>query len=165
MPSQVDPNQIIIEYSGQNELYIDQEGNLHVSNRFGEIIEKKPVAWNVDEKGNETQRVPVNFEIYEGNNVRFVYPNGYDITQTLLIDPSLTFSTFTGSTADNWGMSATPDPNGNLFGGGVSFGLGYPITAGAYDGTWAGAVDVAITKFNADGNSASLFNVYWRCGF
>jgi len=156
---QIDPSQIIIQYSGQDELYIDQEGNLHVSNRFGEIIEKKPVAWNIDENGNETQRVPIKFYISEGNKVRFVFPNGYDTAKPLLIDPSLTFSTFTGSTADNWGMSATPDANGNLFGGGVAFGQGYPTTAGAYDITWSGAVDVAITKFNADG-TALLYSTY-----
>ena len=56
-------------------------------------------------------------------------------------------------------MSATPDANGNLFGGGVSFGQGYPTTVGAYDITWAGAVDVAITKFNADG-TALLYSTY-----
>lgn len=154
-----DPNQIVIEYSGQDKLYIDREGNLHVTNRFGEIIEKKPLAWNLDEHGNKTQAVPIEFDIYGKNNVRFVYPNDYDASQVLIIDPSLTFSTFTGSTADNWGMSATPDASGNIFGGGVAFGQGYPTTVGAYDVTWAGAVDVAITKFNSDG-TALLYSTY-----
>jgi hypothetical protein len=32
----------------------------------------------------------------------------YDPKETLIIDPSVIFSTFTGSKADNWGYTATP---------------------------------------------------------
>ena len=43
----------------------------------------------------------------------------YDPSSTLIIDPSLVFCSFTGSTADNWGFTATYGPDGSMFGGGI----------------------------------------------
>jgi len=145
----VDVDQIIINYDGQDNLYIDDEGNLHIANRFGEIIESAPIAWTETNTG--TKKVKIEFKI-EGTKVFFNFPNGYDNSKTLVIDPSLTFSTFSGSSADNWGFTAAPDAAGNLFGGGVVMNVGYPITAGSYDPTFNGGyIDLGITKFDIDG--------------
>ena len=153
----VDPNQIQMNYEGQDKVFLDEDGNLHVTNRFGEIIEEKPVAWVVTE--NSRKEVAIEFSV-QGNTVHFIFPNGYDESQTLVIDPNITFSTFSGSLADNWGMSATPDSDGNLIGGGSVFGLGYPITSGAYDASFNGGnIDAGITKFNTDG-TALIFSTY-----
>ncbi|NVK64357.1 MAG: gliding motility-associated C-terminal domain-containing protein [Flavobacteriales bacterium] len=147
----VDASQVAFEYSGQFGLKVDEEGNLRIKNRFGEIIEKRPVAWVVSDHRKE--KVEVEFKI-EGETVHFFFPNGYDNSKKLVIDPDLTFSTFSGSTADNWGFTATPDDNGNLFGGGIVFGTGYPILTGAYDATFnGGQVDLGISKFNATGTN------------
>jgi len=154
----VNVDQIRVNYQGHSKLLLDDEGNLHVGNRFGEVIESKPIAWTEDETGRK-KPVKVEFEL-QGSELIFIFPNGYDKSKTLIIDPTLTFSTFTGSTSDNWGMTATPDPSGNLFGGGISFGIGYPITTGAYDGSHnGGSFDVAVTKFTADG-AALIYSTF-----
>ncbi|MCH2228936.1 MAG: gliding motility-associated C-terminal domain-containing protein [Crocinitomicaceae bacterium] len=161
-----DVDQIKIDYKGQTKLYIGDEGDLHIVNRFGEILESKPIAW-VESEGGKITKVDVKFKL-NGDVLSFEFPEGYDVSKTLVIDPTITFSTFTGSSANNWGMTATPDSNGNLFGGGISFGLGYPVTAGAYDGSFNGGTatatlpdgfDVAITKFNSNGD-ALLYSTY-----
>ncbi len=154
-----DANSIQIQYVGHNGLKIEKDGSLRISNRFGEIIESEPVAW-LEESG---ANVEVVFEIH-GDTVMFKFPNGYDTNETLIIDPSLVFSTFTGATADNWGMTATPDAQGNLFAGGIIFGLGYPLTPGAYQtgnnsGIGSQLVDVGITKFTADGSNL-IYSTY-----
>ena len=149
-----DPSKIQWRYEGQNELYLDEDGNLHVVNRFGEMIEHAPTAWTIRNK----KKVKVRF-VLEGNSLRYDIEN-YDQSDTLVIDPDLTFSTFSGSAADNWGFTACPDGDGNVFGGGVVFGLGYPVTVGAFDTTFnGGTVDVGITKFTADG-SALIFSTH-----
>ena len=151
----VDADQIKMTYSGHDSLFIDEIGNLHIRHRFGEIIEEAPTAWLEENH----RKIQINFKL-EGNNVRFDFPDGYDVSKTLIIDPTLTFSSYTGATADNWGMTATPDENGNLIAGGVIFGLGYPITLGAFDSTFnAGNIDAVVTKFNANG-TALLFSTY-----
>ena len=145
-----DANQISFSYAGHHGMFIDEDGNLHIKNRFGDIIEEAPMAW-VEGDGRK-QKVAVRFEL-DGETVRFVFPDGFDGSKTLVIDPNLTFSTFSGSTADNWGFTAAPDVAGNLFGGGVVFGTGYPLL-GAYDASFnGGSIDVGITKFNAAGTN------------
>ena len=157
LEAEADVSLIKIEYSGQDKIYINKEGQLIIENRFGEIIEGKPIAWV--ENGNEKEAVKIKYKLNK-NVLSFVFPRGYDHSKRLTIDPSLTFSTFSGSTADNWGMSATPDYNANLVGGGVVFGVGYPILTGAFDASFnGGTVDIAITKFTSDGSSA-LFSTY-----
>lgn len=170
----VNPDLIKIELSGQDDLSIDEEGRLIIHNRFGEIIEDAPVAWN--EIDGKRKPVLVEFKL-EGDQLGFHFPKGYSAESKLVIDPNLTFSTFTGSTADNWGMTATPDPDGNLYAGGIVFdGAGsYPTTVGAFDvvfdGGWSytytfnGATynmqgfDIGISKFNATGTTM-LYSTY-----
>src|SRR5690606_36710752 len=73
--------------------------------------------------------------------------------------PILEFSTYTGSTADNFGFTATYDMAGNLYAGGIVFSIGYPTTLGAFQVNYSGQVDVGITKFTPNG-SALLYSTY-----
>jgi hypothetical protein len=160
----INPSLIQYQINGANKNYIDKEGNLHLQHNFGEIIESKPVAWTLDSEGNKKD-VKVRFKL-RNDVVSYEFPEGYNTTEILVIDPNITFSSYTGSTSDNWGNTATPDPNSNLFAAGIVFGSGYPTTAGAYDSSFNHTTndnynnfDVAISKFNATG-SAFLYSTY-----
>jgi hypothetical protein len=157
-------NASIISFTldGSEKINIDEKGVLHIKHRFGEILQSAPKAWNIDKDGNRKE-VSVAFTKNK-NVISFSFPKSYNKSEKLYIDPSLTFSTFTGSTADNWGFTATPDPNGNLFGGGIVFGTGYPLSVGAYDasynnGTGSFPMDIGITKYNATG-SQLIYSTY-----
>lgn len=168
-----DPSVIQFSLDGAKKISIDKTGNLHYTHDFGEIIEQKLIAWNLDENSNKIP-VEINFKLHE-NNVSFEFPKGYNPTQKLIIDPELIFSTFTGATSDNWGFTATPDEQGNLYAGGISFGVGYPTSTGAFDLTYNGGVvynysnngatmkipgiDVSISKFNETGTQL-LYSTY-----
>lgn len=150
-----DVNAISFRFEGAKSVQT-RDGNLVISHRFGELIQSQPKAWEIDEQGNKI-KIAVQYQIKEGQ-ISFFFPEGFDSENTIYIDPSLTFSTFSGSITDNWGFTATPDIYGNLFGGGIVFGTGYPTTTGAYDvsfnsGTGSFPMDVAISKFNSDGTS------------
>lgn len=157
----IDPSVISYNVKGSDRIYL-QDGALHIVTRFGEIIEEKPIAWT--EKEGRRTNVPVEFKL-EGQHVSFHFPKGYNSNEKLVIDPYLVFSTFTGSTADNWGFTAAPDPAGNLFAGGIVFSPGYPVTTGAIDvsynpGTETGYnIDLGISKFN-DVGSTLLYSTY-----
>ena len=72
----------IIDYSIQGSEKISLvAGALHISTRFGDIIEEKPTAWT--EKEGKKTRVAVEF-VLEDNHIRFSFPNGYDKTETLV---------------------------------------------------------------------------------
>ncbi len=73
-----DPSAIVMSYDGQTNLFIDKSGNLHITNRFGEIIESKPIAWQDTDSGRK--EVPVQFVI-KGDRVLFEMPNGFDSSE------------------------------------------------------------------------------------
>lgn len=150
------PADIVMSYQGLDGLQKDGE-KLDLQNSVVDLKEMAPFAYqSID---NEIVQVPCFFEV-NGSEVRFNFPEGYDTTRELVIDPTLIFATMTGSISDNWGTSATNDVDGNLVGCGMAFGTNYPTTLGAFQQTFGGAVtDMSIIKYNADGTDA-LFSTY-----
>ncbi|MBX7095676.1 MAG: gliding motility-associated C-terminal domain-containing protein [Flavobacteriales bacterium] len=153
-----DPTQIRWNYSGiEPELKNDR---LIFASNAGEISEFIPEAYQI--VNGVKKNVACKYKLKDGV-VSFQLGKSYDSRYELIIDPTLIFSTFTGSTADNWGYSATYDNNGNMYVGGVVFGNGYPTTAGAFDNTFANGtgvvIDMGISKFSANGSSL-LYSTY-----
>ncbi len=64
---------------------------------------------------------------------------------------SLSFSTYLGSTTDDYGLSLSVDGSNNLYVVGTTFaGVNdFPITGGAYDQTANGGGDLFVSKFNS----------------
>ncbi|MFT7589385.1 MAG: gliding motility-associated-like protein [Limisphaerales bacterium] len=149
------PRAIGMKYDGQNKLSL-RNNNLIVSTSIGEYMEAAPYAYQII-KGKE---VAVECEfIIEGNLVRFNIGR-YNTRVPLIIDPVLIFSTFTGSSSDNWGYSATYDEDGHLYGGGIVFGASYPVTPGAFQEIFgSGSCDIGITKYTPDG-TALVWSTY-----
>ncbi len=145
-----DPSQIILEYAGAETLILN--GQLTVKTSVGDIIEQKPIAyqWIAGQK----VAVPCEYHLI-GNQLSFCFPQGYDACYELTIDPLLIFSTYSGSTADNWGSTATPGEDGNLYSAGVTShinaGGNFPATPGAFQTTYAGLYDIAILKYDSAG--------------
>ena len=143
----------------QNDIYIEN-GVLYVKTTITDIIENKPYAYQII--NNEKIKVECNYKLRK-NILKFEFPNGYDKSNTLIIDPVLIFSTYSGSTAANYGFTATYDTLGFTYAGSIVFGTGYPTTTGAYDTTYSGLgttpTDIGISKFNANG-SALLYSTY-----
>lgn len=150
-----DPNEISLKYTGTDIDLLYKELVLELS--VGRVYEHAPIAYQII-KGKR-KKVSCNYSV-EGNTLRFDFPKGYNTSYDLIIDPELIFSTYTGSTADNWGFTATYDEDGNLYGGGIVFNFGYPTTTGAYMETFnGGGRDIGLTKYNSDG-SAQIYSTY-----
>ncbi len=145
----------ILEFDSARSLQL-KNGNLYIETSFNTIIEESPIAYQII--NNKRINVPCNFVI-KNKDVEFEFPVGYNKSYELVIDPIVIFSTYSGSTADNFGMSATHDNNGNLIAGGTCFAQGYPITLGAYQTTFNSLIDVVLTKYNGTG-SQLLFSTY-----
>jgi gliding motility-associated-like protein len=167
---------IKFSYLGLDNVFI-QNNELHLKLSFSEIVELKPYAYQ--EIAGQKIEVPCSFVLRDGV-VSFALGN-YDHSKDLVIDPQLIFSTYSGSTADNFGYTATYDDDGNLYAGGTVFDIGYPTTLGAYDvsfnsnpksgNAWVwdpyfgwvfagfGNSDVAITKYDATGTQR-IYSTY-----
>lgn len=154
----IDPSVISAVYSGADDLFLENE-NLVIRTSLGDIVETKPVAWQwVDGRRVD---VPCRFQL-DASRVSFVFPEGFDDCFELVIDPLLIFSTFSGSTADNWGSTATPGERGALYSAGVTNeaeGGRFPATPGAYLTNTSGLYDIGILKYDSTG-SELLYATY-----
>ncbi len=150
-----DPGKIAMRYSGLKSM-VRNGSEILLYTSFGRNVELKPFAYQVDGKG-DTVKVECGY-LVNGDIVRFKV-GGYDRDLVLVIDPTIVFSSYSGSAADNWGYTATYDTHGNLYGGGTVTDVGYPTTLGAYQVDFCGVVDIALSKFSADGTTL-LYSTY-----
>jgi gliding motility-associated-like protein len=148
---------IAMYFDGAEDLRI-KDGSLHIKTSVDEVVEMAPYTYQLI--NNTRVEIPTSFDV-KGNIVQFRLNAAYSRTSTLVIDPSLIFSTFTGSTADNWGYTATYDGRGNFYAGGIVFGgVLFPVSNGAFQQTFQGGngntgepngFDMAIIKFDPTG--------------
>ena len=154
--------QIRWEYTGVKSPEINDKGKLVISTNAGYFIEQKPYAYQII--NDRRVEVKCSYRKFSDGTFGFYFPKGYNKKYELVIDPTLVFATYSGSTADNWGFTATFDRAGNMFIGGMATGLGYPVTVGAFQTVFAGGVnynnqnipifypmDIAIMKLNDTG--------------
>lgn len=136
---------------------ITAEGDLLLKTSVNEVIEKAPYAYQI--VGGRQQEVKCRYSL-KGGRLSFVFPNGYDRSRTLVIDPSLVFATYSGSTSITFGWSAAYDTSGDLYAGGQCFGTGWPATFGAFSTTFGGKVDASVNKYSSNGTSL-LYSTYF----
>jgi len=151
-----DASLIVMHYQGQDKIHVEG-GMLFIETSAGRVVEQRPVAWQVV---HGTERSVAACYVLKNDRVQFEFPDGIDPNYPLVIDPVVSFSTYSGSNADNFGLTATYDESGNLYGGGSAFGIGYPTTLGVQQpGFGGGTVDMGITKFNPTG-TAQVWSTY-----
>ncbi|MEJ7625260.1 MAG: PKD domain-containing protein [Ferruginibacter sp.] len=147
---------IAMQYDGPSEVSIKNK-ELIITTSVGQVTEQYPYSY---QSGTGFKK-EVSVKYVVRNNVVTFDVDDYDASSTLVIDPSIIFTTFTGSSVDNWGYTATPGPDGSFYAGGIAFGAGYPVSPGAYQTTYGGGVtedafpgyDIAIFKFSPNGSN------------
>lgn len=151
-----DINNVSLYFDGVDGLRI-KEGKLSIKTSVLEVHEESPYTYQL--LRNTRNEIPCNFEV-RGNIVRFRLTGAYNKDAMLVIDPSIVFYGYTGSTAENWGFTATYDGQGNFYGGGIVFNGGeFPVSNGAFQTSFQGGIsegdisgiDIAIIKFDASG--------------
>lgn len=147
-------SQIQMKYLGITGLYIKNE-SIHIPCEFANIEEKIPETYGSGKNG----RYPLKSYFKLNNNQVSFGIQDYNHSDTLIIDPSLIFSTYSGSSADNWGFTGTFDNEGNVYSGGIVFNTGYPVSLGAYQTSFSGNCDIGIIKYNPAGTQR-LFATY-----
>ena len=161
---------IVLNYKGQESIALKDDG-LHISTSVNSWKEEHPYAYQIID--GVTHEIPCSFILKE-NRVSFNVGN-YNPSYALIIDPQLIFSTYSGSSVDNFGHSSTYDKDGNLYAAGIAtsptdFVNGrYPTTPGAFQQVWGGGVgswpqagfpcDITISKYVPDG-SALIYATY-----
>ncbi|MDC0204233.1 gliding motility-associated C-terminal domain-containing protein [Flavobacteriales bacterium] len=157
-PNNNNTKSIKLKYEGLDKLEIIDK-DIFCKTSVNTIKEHQPYAYQII--NGKTIEVQCYYKL-DKDVISFVFPNEYDKNYKLVIDPVLEFSTYSGSTADNFGYTATYDNFGFLYSGSTVFGVGYPHTLGAYDITYnntIGGTDVAITKYDTSGTQR-IYSTY-----
>ncbi|MHB1278943.1 MAG: DUF7948 domain-containing protein [Bacteroidia bacterium] len=161
----VDPGQITVAYDGAEDIFLDN-GILYIRTSVNHLVEGVPLAYQM--VGEERKSVSCSY-VLEGKNIHFRVGD-YNPDLPLIIDPPIMiFATYSGSSADNFGFTATYDSRGNLYAAGnvteaypQAPNGRYPATTGAFQVNPAGFIgtsgpygffqcDMAISKYDSSG--------------
>ena len=145
-----DPKTIGLGFKGAQKLATDASGNLVLASSAGDVVLHKPVAYQ--EKDGKREIVDAAFQVKSGNDVGLNL-GAYDRGQELVIDPSLSYSTYLGGTAEDDAYAIAIDGSGNAYVTGQTKSTNFPTVAGAYASTNKGGFDVFVSKIAANGSS------------
>jgi phosphatidylserine/phosphatidylglycerophosphate/cardiolipin synthase-like enzyme len=157
----VDPSAIVWRYKGASDVNIDESGNLVISlpepaGTGAVLMEQAPIAWQ-DVNG---QRVMVAVEYALDNNdkkVSFLFPYGSDPALPLVIDPTLTYSSYLGGGKMDQANAVTIDADCNVYLSGSTLSLDFPTVNPIQPNQ--PTTDVFVTKLNTAGTSI-LYSTY-----
>jgi len=149
-----DVSKIVLRYSGADDLEV-RDKQLVIKTSVGDVKESDPYTYQYE--NNQRKQISAKYVLI-GKEIRFDVKN-YNRNEVLIIDPTLIFSSFSGSAGDNYGFTATYGPDGSFYGGGINLKTGYPVTPGAFQSVWGGgagsiiATDISISKLSSNGTS------------
>jgi len=135
---------IHLGFSGARRITTDASGNLLLSSAAGDVVMHKPVAYQ--EINGQRQNVAAEFVQQSNNRVAFAL-GAYDRSQELVIDPSLSYATYLGGSAEDEAFAIALDGSGNAYVTGQT-------KSPSFGGKPAGPnFDVFVTKVNAGGTA------------
>jgi sugar lactone lactonase YvrE len=152
-----DTKQIKLRFSGANGLRLDRSGNLRVIADEGDVVFQRPTVYQ--EKNGRHVPVDGRFTLLADQTVGFKV-GSYDRGKALVIDPTLSYSTYLGGSTDDAGTAIAVDSAGNIYVIGDTIDTDFPVTAGSFQTTNAMDNEVAfVAKLNTAG-SALVYATY-----
>ncbi len=155
-----DPSRIQIRLDGIESIRIDPNHDLVIGSAFGEIIESRPIVYQMDGQ----RQIPVNaqFKMIDGTTFGFEIAGAYDHSLPLVIDPVLEYSTLLGGSLNEYCRGVAVSTQGHLYATGYLESTDFPLES-AYDSTYNGGgtfgYDMFVTKLSVRGDSL-LYSTY-----
>jgi hypothetical protein len=141
-----DPSRVQVAYRGIDRLAIAPDGSLRIRTAFGELHESVPRLYQ--EIAGKRVAVAGRYKLLSATSYGFeVGP--YDRAYALVIDPTLTYSTYLGGTGGDAALSIALDASGSAYVTGSTTSTDFPVTIGPLK---APAEDVFVSKLTPAGN-------------
>ena len=153
-----DHEAIALIFEGVERVEVDDGGDLRVGMGSDEIRFRQPLVYQ--EHSGTRRIIPAGYVLKGARQVGFEVAD-YDVSQRLVIDPVMTYSTFLGGTGNDRGNDIAVDANRNAYVVGETQAVDLPTLAppglNPFQGARGGDPDVPssdafVTKVNAAGN-------------
>lgn len=154
------PEDIRLSYRGADEISLASSGELLLKTAFGDLTESPPRTYQEGPEGRE--EIASAFHSREDGSFGFHIPD-YDRSRTLVIDPTLTYSSFLGGGNGSFSTGMVDEGNGiavDASGAVIVCGTtntDFPTTPGAFDRSYNGGGisggDAFVAKLSADGST------------
>ena len=144
-----DPRRIEIKFDGADRVEIDANGDLVLHACGHEIRQPKPVVYQEADGRHEV----AGRYVEKGRNRIGFKVAAYDRSRPLIIDPLvLSYATYLGASfSDDEANDVAVDTRGNAYVTGMTFGLDFPVTPGAYQTSAATSNRAFVAKFDSAG--------------
>ncbi|MEP6913478.1 MAG: SBBP repeat-containing protein, partial [bacterium] len=149
------PDDIRLAFDSQVRPRISANGDLVLRAGTAEIIERKPVVYQ--EINGERRTIDGRYVLLKNREVAFEVGE-YDRTRTLVIDPTLVYSTYFGGSGDDLGSSVAVDGSNNVYIAGTTSSANFPTHGPAFPNN-AGLSDIFVTKIDSTGGNV-LYSTY-----
>jgi hypothetical protein len=142
---------IALRVEGAKNLKLNPDGDLAFSTPLGELVLRRPIAYQ--EVSGERREISANYT-QRGPNLIGIQVGSYDVTQPLIIDPVLAYSTYLGGTANQFLFQVTADSSGFAYVAGFTSSSDFPTVTGSLNTKFtAGSNGMAfVTKLKQDGS-------------
>ncbi|ABF39351.1 cell surface glycoprotein [Candidatus Koribacter versatilis Ellin345] len=141
-----DPSQIGLHIAGADKLSLTADGALEIHADGRSIVFHAPIAY---QQVNGTRHSVASHFVLRGKDEIGFAMDPYDKTRSLVIDPTLVYSSYLGGSGDDEGDAVTVDGYGYTYVTGGTVSLDFPHTAGAY--LKGSAYRIFVTKIKPDG--------------
>jgi hypothetical protein len=138
------PKAIALEFQGANRVSTNAAGDLVLTTAAGPLTMHRPVAYQV--KDGVRQNVDVRFAV-SARNLTFTL-GSYDRARQLVIDPTVTYSTYFGGASADYGLAISVDGSGNEYVAGATDSASIPDWSTA---TNSESFDVFVSKISSAG--------------
>jgi hypothetical protein len=140
------PEAVKLGFHGSKGLRTGASGDLIIASAAGDLHLHQPFAYQ--ELNGKRQSIDARFVIRANNRVSFALGN-YDRNRLLVIDPTVTYSTYLGGSTEDDGNAITVDSAGNAYVTGQTDSTDFPAHSGVV--TTAGGFDVFVTELSPSG--------------
>jgi hypothetical protein len=152
-----DPGVIRLAFQGAESMALDAQGNLLLHTSGGDVVEQAPVLYQAS--GGVRQVISGHYVLGDNGQVGFAV-GAYDSSKTLVIDPTLSYSTYLGGNGTNVAFGIAVDGSGDAYLAGYTDAANFPTANPIQPVNGGGGLSVAfVAKFNAAG-TALVYSTY-----
>jgi Beta-propeller repeat len=138
------PEDVSLQFRGLQGLHTTADGDLILASAAGDLYLHRPFAYQ--ETNGTRQAVDARFVLHANNRISFSLGN-YDHSRQVVIDPTVTYSTYLGGSAEDDATAIAVDASGNAYITGKTDSTNFSGAAGAT----FGGFDMLVTELDSSG--------------